>query len=373
MSRRLVIVGSGITGLAHAKVALEEGWHVTVVERDPEPRGASVRNFGTLWPIGQPRGERRARANRSMTHWHEASEVASFTLDPTGSLHLAYLKEGWSVLREYAERAPADEEYRLLSAAEVAEEFPAASTEGLKGGLYSPAEAVVRPREAVHALIEWLDEQGVDFLFGRPVTRVEDGAVVTSDGSSVAFDRLVVCCGDVVNLLYVDELAEAGGRSCQIQMMRAEMDGEPRSVDAILAGDLTLRHYESFRECPSVEALAERIDREMAFHTEWGIHVLVAQHADGTLALGDSHEYGPAPTIGSRMPVDEAVLAYLNTIADLGALSIQKRWTGSYLKAPEGETYLHLTPEPYVDVVTGLGGAGMTLSFGVAEDTLSTW
>ncbi len=373
MADRLVVVGSGIVGLAHAKIAHERGWAVTVLERNPQPRGASVRNFGTLWPIGQSRGPRRERALRSMRHWCAVSDAAGFWLAPSGSLHLAYLEEGWRVLQEYAAEAEPDEEVSLLPAYRATERFSSIEPSGLKGALYSASEATVQPPEAILRLITWLEAEGVTFQFGHPVVEVEAHRARLSGGTTVPFDRLVVCCGTVVNLLYVDALEAAGGRPCQIQMMRVVPEREGVNIDPILAADLTLRHYACFQDCPSIGALRRRIEAEMPFHEDWGIHVLVAQHADGTIALGDSHEYGETPTIGSRVDIDQAVLQYLDTMTALGPLTIQKYWTGSYLKAPEGEAFIHLQPEPNVDVVTGLGGAGMTLSFGLAEEIISAW
>ena len=64
-SAELVVVGSGIVGLAHAWAAARLGKRVLVVERDTQANGASIRNFGFVTVTGQQAGTVWARARRS--------------------------------------------------------------------------------------------------------------------------------------------------------------------------------------------------------------------------------------------------------------------------------------------------------------------
>jgi len=98
-----------------------------------------------------------------------------------------------------------------------------------------------------------------------------------------------------------------------------------------------------------------------------GVHVLVSQNGDGGLTLGDTHEYGASHDPFQRAAYDRLVLAYLDEFARIPERSIVEHWTGYYPKLA-GRSELVLTPMPGVTLVNALGGAGMTLSFGLAEE-----
>jgi hypothetical protein len=62
------------------------------------------------------------------------------------------------------------------------------------------------------------------------------------------------------------------------------------------------------------------------------------------------------------------VLEHLQSFLSVPTLSIAERWHGVYAKHPQ-KPYIRFQPEDRVEIITGLGGAGMTLSFGVAAET----
>src|SRR5271169_3022376 len=98
----VAIVGAGIIGLAHAYFAAKRGRSVVVFERTPRAQGASVRNFGMIWPIGQRAGAVHQMAMRSRQIWQEILDDLGLPYRPTGSLHVVYHRDEAEVGREFA-------------------------------------------------------------------------------------------------------------------------------------------------------------------------------------------------------------------------------------------------------------------------------
>src|ERR1700744_2947443 len=99
-SRSAIVIGAGIVGLATARALALQGFAVKVFERTDKAVGASIRNFGMIWPIGQAAGKMYDRAVRSREIWAAVAPRADFWHEPAGSLHLAYHPDEWQVLQE---------------------------------------------------------------------------------------------------------------------------------------------------------------------------------------------------------------------------------------------------------------------------------
>ncbi|MEC8253049.1 MAG: FAD-dependent oxidoreductase [Planctomycetota bacterium] len=102
---KVVVIGAGILGQTHALIARERGHDVTVLERSERPLGASVRNFGTLWPIGCRPGSERRQALRGVARWRELGERLGIDVRTQGSLSLAYREEARQVHDAFAAQA----------------------------------------------------------------------------------------------------------------------------------------------------------------------------------------------------------------------------------------------------------------------------
>lgn len=366
------VVGAGIVGLAHAYHLAQRGLRVGVFERSLRAQGASVRNFGMLWPVGQTSGEMLTIALRSRAIWGEVLRESGIWHDPVGCLHLAYRDDEERVLREFASTAPAHG-YRceLVEPGRVGELSRAVKRDGLRAVLWSETEACVDPRQVVAELPGYLSNKfGVAFHFGTTATRY-DRPTLTAGGASFGADRLFVCSGDDLRTLYPEALSGLGLVPCKLQMMRTMPQPGGWRLGPMLAAGLTLRHYKAFAECPSLPALKARVAAENPEYDRYGVHVMASQNGLGELVLGDSHEYGDAIEPFDKSAIDAMILDYLATFLDAPDTSIASRWHGVYVKHPS-ESYKVVRPTDGVVAVTGLGGAGMTLSFGLVERVLST-
>src|SRR5262249_13165625 len=148
------------------------GHEVLLFERHPAASGASIRNFGMVWPIGQANGPNHRSALRSHSLWLELLQATGIWHRECGSLHLAYRDDEFEVLAEFARIAPElGYEVQLLSPGDVARVSPAARRDRLQAGLCSQTEVCVDPREVLRHTPSWLrDVYGVDTLFDTAVT-----------------------------------------------------------------------------------------------------------------------------------------------------------------------------------------------------------
>ncbi|MGW8888666.1 TIGR03364 family FAD-dependent oxidoreductase [Streptomyces sp. NPDC055749] len=364
------VVGGGILGLAHALAAARRGDRVVLFERDEFSVGASIRNFGMIWSVGQQRGAMYERALRSREIWLEIAAKSGLWAAPVGSLHLAHHPDEVAVLEEFVSTtAPArDRGTTMITAKEALSRSDMARAEGLLAAMWSPTEVNVDPRLAIPAVAEYLTkEHGVDIRFGTTVRGIDLPTVSTTAGDWRA-ERVFVCSGNDFETLYPEVFATDRVVRCKLQMMRTGVQPGGRQLGPMLCGGLTLLHYAAFEDCTAKAALAERMGRELPFHRENGIHVLLSQTADGRLTIGDSHAYGKTHDPFESEEINRAVLDYLSTFATLPSPEITERWHGFYPSLRDGRNELVVEPEPGVTVVNGVGGAGMTLSFGLAEE-----
>jgi D-hydroxyproline dehydrogenase subunit beta len=366
----VAIVGAGILGLAHAYVAAKAGKSVVVFERSPRAAGASVRNFGMIWPIGQPAGTMLSLSLRSRELWLEILDLAKLPRRETGSLHVAYRADEAAVAQEFAELGPKlGYECCWLKPCEVLERSHAVQPDGLVGALWSSTELTVDPRQVIQSLPGFLAEQyNVQFVFGTAVTAIELPVLYTGEGQWQA-ETVIVCSGDDFETLYPRHYATSGLTRCKLQMMRTVPQPDGWQLGPSLAGGLTLRFYPAFQVCSALPALSRRIAEETPEYDRWGIHALVSQTADGALTLGDSHEYSLAVDIFNKEEIDEIILGYTRKFLRAPDLRIAERWYGVYAKHRH-KPLVVMQPEEGVRIVASPGGSGMTLSFGVAEQSM---
>jgi FAD dependent oxidoreductase TIGR03364 len=367
----IAIVGAGIMGLAHAFAAATRGRRVVVFERDLRASRASVRNFGLIWPIGQPHGTLHQVALKSRTHWLQVLNEARLPYRSTGSLHVVYRKDEADVAREFAELAPGlGYDCCWLKRDEVLARSAAVTPGHLIGALWSPLELTVDPRMTIATLPEYLNKKfGVQFRFGCAVREI-DLPVIEAGNERWKVDRAIVCSGEDFETLYPGVYAAVGLTRVKLQMLRTEPQTAGWHLGPALAAGLTLRFYPSFGVCRTLTALKKRIMEETPEYDRWGIHGLVSQTASGELTFGDSHEYGLNVDVFNREEIDDLMLDYIAGFLRAPVMRIGQRWYGVYAKHPD-RAYVSLDAAPGVRIVTSPGGAGMTLSFGIAADTLA--
>jgi FAD dependent oxidoreductase TIGR03364 len=373
-SGRIVIVGGGILGTMHAVMARRRGLAVTHLEREPEGRGASVRNFGLVWVSGRRAGPELALALRARELWAEIADFAPGTgFRPHGSLTIATTEAELAVMREAAALPDAKQrEFELLTPREVRSVNPALQGEFL-GGLWCRADAIVEPRLALPALRASLAGPGYQWLPGLEAVEVAANGVRDSRGTWHRGDLVVLCTGANFTGLAGPHLAasgalarDAGGaglRRVRLQMLQTAP--LPGSLTTSVADGDSLRYYPAF-EVPSRDALPPQAPVAAAARAQ----LLLVQRLDGSLTIGDTHEYDEPFAFDVTEDAYEHLLDRAYALLGIALPPVRRRWAGVYSEVTGTTSLYHRSAvRPGVVLVTGPGGRGMTCSPAIAEET----
>lgn len=252
MSTHIVILGGGVIGLSSALACLKRGHRVTVIERDPQRRGASLGNAGMVvpshfiplaapgmvamglkwmlspespfyikprldwdlitWGLKFWRASTKAHVERSAPLLRDLSlasrklyadlaEKEDFGLVKKGLLMLCKTPHGLDEEAQTAEKAralgiPAE----ILDARATAELDPAVTMD-IAGSVYFPQDCHLQPDRYVATLLRLIRAAGgtvldhVDVIGFRKSSNGRLAAALTSTGDEIAGDKFVLASG----------------------------------------------------------------------------------------------------------------------------------------------------------------------------------
>lgn len=364
----VAVVGTGIVGLAHALAAVRRGKRVVVIDRDTRANGASVRNFGFITVTGQAAGVTWERARRSREIWAEVASEAGIEVLQRGLVLLARRPEAAAVLEAFG-RSEMGRECELLGPTAARERYASLAPASLEAALWSPHELRVESREAVPRLATWLEHtHGVAFCRGTMVHGIAPPHIETSAGPLYA-ETAIVCPGDDLLSLFPERLAAYNLTRCRLHMLRVAPPSQHWRMPAPVMSDLSLVRYPGYAALPEAATLRRRLKAEQAESLANGIHLIAVQGADGSLVIGDSHDYDPTPCPFSAESVDRLILQECEAALGRAPGPVLERWTGTYAKAEDRDAFIDC-PSDNVRLVLVTSGTGASTAFAIAEETL---
>lgn len=374
----LVVVGAGILGTSHALLAAKAGKRVALLEKDNRPVSATVRNFGQVVPSGLS-GRWHTYGRRSVELYKEIQQEFDLTVRPLGSVYVASDEEEMQIAHESASLfAAKDFPCELLTASQTLDRFPYLRDDYVKGSIFFSDDVSVEPDTMIHRLIAFgVQKYGITYMPNTAVLACEPKAGLietkTAKGATIQSERALICNGSEFRLLFPELYATSGLVVSKLQMLQTYPIPHIEMHGNILTG-LTLRRYEAFEECPSFASLT--VPSHYTELKKWGIHLLFKQATDGSIILGDSHEYAGADKVDDlgfdvQESINELILQEAERIVTFPVRGISRTWAGYYAQHPD-EVFEHEVA-PGLDIITGVGGKGMTSSLGFAEENVRTW
>ena len=363
----LAVAGAGIVGLAHALAAARRGLRVVVIDRDAGANGASIRNFGFITVTGQSAATWQ-RAKRSRDVWAEIAPHAGIPIVHRNECVIVHSPEALHVLDQFA-ATEMGEDCELLTPAQTAQRVPMAREENVTGALWSPHDLRIEPRTAIPALGIYLEtKHGVVFQRGVHIRAIAAPEIETSAGV-VQAERIVVAPGPDLVTLFPEVHAQHGARLCKLQMLRLGAQPSNWRLPAAIMSDFGLIRYGGFSVLPAAVAVRNLLAKQGPEILQYGIHLIVVQSTDGSLVVGDSHEYGATVDPFYSARVENEVLRLTYEVLQIPNRDVIERWIGIYPQSESCEWFVS-APDRRTRLVQVTTGNGMSTSFGLAEEVI---
>ena len=337
--------------------------------------GATVRNFGQVVPSGMNLKWQNF-GRESLKIYKEIQSEFDLTVRQHGSVYLASNSDEEQLINEL-HQINKNQGYSsvLLTQKQCIENYDGVKKNYCKAGLFFPEEITVEPRAMVHQLHKYIKAKfDVKLFYNHTVISIDEMSnklqVQTTNGLTFESQKVIVCGGSEFQLLYPDLYASSDLEVSKLQMLQTKKQPNSYRLNGSILTGLTIRRYESFTECPSWNSIKAKEDQN-TFEKKYGIHILFKQASDGSVIIGDSHEYANAKNkdvlgIDSKDEIDSYMIQEAKKIIDLPDYDIQYRWTGMYSQCKHNDIFDRSVGEN-IHLITGIGGKGMTGSAGFSK------
>lgn len=374
----VMIIGGGALGTFHAYHALQMGLTVLLLEKDKMPQSATTRNFGQVVPSGMD-SKWQNYGRISLDIYNKIQQQFDISVRNNGTVYLASNEEEQTLIEEL-HQINKNNNYpsALLTKEQCLEKYSGLKKDYVTAGLFFAQEVTVEPRTMIHKVLQYLVEQkGLQYYNYNCAINCEaandEVTVTTASNKEFKASKLIICNGSEFKTLYPDVFAQSELVVTKLQMLQTVPQKNYTLPGSILTG-LTIRRYESFYECASFQKIKEKEDAN-SLEKKWGVHILFKQAADGSIILGDSHEYADAKDmdeLGYDMNTDinYFMISEAKKIIDLPSYDIQHQWYGIYSQCKERDIFEE-TIDGNIHIITGIGGKGMTGSAGYAQQSIS--
>lgn len=374
----LIVVGSGVLGTFHAYHAAKKGKLVLLLEKDNQPMQATVRNFGQIVPSGMGK-EWFQFGVRGTQIYNTIQAETDISIRNNGSVYIASDADEQQLIHELKkEMDTRGYQSILLSTSQCIDRWPALKSTYCKEGIFFPQEVSAEPNLLIHRLLQYCTSKFQNFVYqpGTPVVECSVtgsvSKVKTTFGKTYTAEKVIICNGGEFKLLFPELFERSGIVVSKLQMLQTLVMPEVEMEGNILTG-LTIRRYESFQECPSYAKL--QTPDHLAELKKWGIHLLFKKAIDGSIIIGDSHEYAASYEVeklgfGQNEYINQLMLAEAQRIVHFDVNKIASSWSGFYPQHNEKDI-VEIDIEDRIHIRTAIGGKGMTTSAGYAEQSIA--